>query len=119
VGVESRMVRSRRQLLGFLALGEPVALDARSPQSLLKGVRRGFGVADGCDGRLDAAREGVDQLGELSDCFERPGLAPTGDIWDCLAGGVQSDGAEHDQGRGVKITSAGARPYSAYPTPSP
>ena len=111
MSVECRSGRCRGQLLGFLALSEPVALDARSLQWLLKGLRRGFDVVDGCDARLDSSCEGVDQLGELSDCFECPGLAPAGDIGDCLAGGVQSDGAEHDQGGGVH-DHLGSRPGS-------
>lgn len=71
MNVERRSGRCRGQLLGFLALSEPVALDPRSLQWLLKGLRRGLNVVAGCDGRLDPPCEGVDHLGELSDCFER------------------------------------------------
>jgi hypothetical protein len=86
---------------GDLVKPRILRLDARSPRWLRKGVGRGFNVFAGCDGRLDASCEAVDELGELGDCFECPGLAPAGDIGDRLAGGVQSDGAERYHGRRV------------------
>jgi hypothetical protein len=72
VNVEHRFGGCRARVLGFLALLEAVALDAGSVQWLLKSVRRGFGLVAGCDGRLYASCEGVDESGELGDGFECP-----------------------------------------------
>jgi hypothetical protein len=50
---------------------------------------------------FDAVGERVDELGELGDGLEGAVFAPAGHVWDRLAGDVQAEAAEHDQGGGV------------------
>jgi len=74
-----------------------------------KAVAAVFTVLAWDDGRLDASCEGVNEQGELGDCFECAGLALPGDVGDRLSGGIQSDRTEHDQSRRVN-DDLGSRP---------
>jgi hypothetical protein len=58
-------------------------------------------VAGGAECGFDPSRERVDERGELGDGVEGAVLAPAGHVWDGLAGDVEAEAAEHDQGRGV------------------